>query len=726
MAVTVQKLRRVEIWSTWVAAGGVRQAVVADVIACTVRARVDNTDILTLTIPLTSLSSQYLVSRVVIRVDESDGVFDEWQVIEGPTDDAENGERTVQAAPLAATDLMDCDLVRRIDADGTVVMDFESVGLTPAQQITNWVLPALVRGGLPWITAGVITPTGLINLAFQWDSPLAVLQRIADQTQMELDIRRVGTASYVIDILPAINSGAAIPDVRFGKNLQIATQKEPLSSDQMTRVFPRGASEDEGYATMARAVWKVTNIAGLVVTLVDPSGGVGPIQFDGQLAGLNGTAQAYLRKTDGTLTIVNASSFAAQTVTVASVAGVAIGDLIQFRADAAGTDLVSLDSPPDWLTYGLKAGTVDVSDAPSTNNLLKNAAMRAWPGSTSAPPTNWSSLGGGTVARNAAAPFTTVGGFSIHRVGVADGDGLISDAVAIFPTQQNPYVSGYAGVWVVSGQVRVELVFTTPTGTVVQPMLPDVASNSVLGQFDDLGVDGIDAFSIGATAVQLRVVQHGATVADFYLDYAQATQSAAQLPFTEGSGGTRLWQAANEKLRTNGAPLVSYTIPIVDLAAMDPITWSADKIVVGGTVRVTDPRLSIAVLARLIELERDYKVPGNTKITLSNKPDEITGLEACPSSSCTGGRCRAAHSASATNSLRELRRHGATDNQFERRRVDDKTEDRLRDGCSTVGGNCTRGRGDQPAERERVGDGHSLPCRHHGLHLGIRLQREGL
>jgi hypothetical protein len=183
------------------------------------------------------------------------------------------------------------------------------------------------------------------------------------------------------------------------------------------------------------------------------------------------------------------------------------------------------------------------------------------------------------------------------------------------------------GVWPGAGRARVH----DAGGPIVQPVLPDVASNSLLGQFDNLGVAGIDANAIGATAVQVRVVQHGTTAADFYLDYAQATQSPTQLPFAESSGGTRLWQAANEQLRTKGAPLASYTIPIVDLAALDPATWGADcKVVVGGRVRVTDPRLSIALTTRLTELTRNYMVPGDTKITLSNKPDDITGARPEP------------------------------------------------------------------------------------------------
>lgn len=619
MAITAHKLRRCEIWSTWAAAGGVRQGVVDDPTSLTATSNILGSDQLNLTLPLVSPAALFVVPNAIIRVEESDSVFDEWIIMDGPNDDDGTGLRSVQGLPIRAA-MAKCDLVRRINGDGTSSFDFDSVGLTPSQHISGLVLPTLARGGMGWIVLGTITPTKLLDLTFSWDTPITVLERIADQTGMELDIQRI-VGGYQINIIAAVGASSPVADLRFDRNLQPGTKRNRSSLESATRIFPRGASEDENHATMARATWQVTNIAGLVVTLADPAGGAGPIQFDGQLAGLNGTTQAYLRKPGGGLTVVNASSFAGQTVTVASVASLAVNDLVQFRSTVAGDDLLWLDSPPDRLLYGLSFAPVDMPDVPSTNNLLKNAVMRSWPGSPSAPPPNWTSVGGGTVARNAAAPFTQVGGFSLHRVGVADGDGVISDAAPISAL----YASGYAGLWVVSGQVRVELVFTTGGGPVVQPLPPDFATNSVLGQWEDLGAAGIGASALGATAVALRVVQHGATASDFYLDYGQVTESPSQLPLAEGSGGTRLWQAANERLRTGGAPLVSYDLKIVDLANLDPATWGADcKIQVGGTVRVADSRLSIAITTRLVEMTRDYKVPGDTTIRLSNKFDDIT------------------------------------------------------------------------------------------------------
>lgn len=625
MAITAHRFRRVEIWDKWQAAGGARQIVVPDVVGLTAVANVQGTDKLTMTLPSNSPAAASIIAGAIIRVDQDDTpTFDEWKIVEGPDDDDVTGMRSCVAALFRAADLASCDIIRRIDSDGTHVPDFESVGLTPALHISTWILPACVRAGLSFVVAGTITPTGNYDMTYAWDSPLSALLRLAEITLMELDVRRVGTTQYAIDLIPSVGSSAPVADVRLGRNL-VNLRRTRVADEQVTRVFPRGMQTDSVYATMADATWIVSAVAGTVVTLADPAGGAGPIQFTNQFVGM------YLRNAAGTLYPITASNPATQQLTVTGVS-VAVNDPVQIRLDSAGSDLLYLDSPADQTSYGIRAVPFDVPDVPATNNLVKNAVMRTWPGSASAPPTSWTALGAPTIAKQTAGPFTALGGNSIHVTATADGTGVISDPMPLLGlTALNPYVSGFARVWGVSGQYRVELVFTVPSGTTTLPVLPDVATNTVNGQFEDIGLSGINAFALGATAVQIRVAQHGTVAAEFYVDAAQVTQSAAQLPFVEGSGGVRLWQAGNDRLRQNGAPLITYEVPIVDLAAVNPGLWAGDtQLAVGGQVRVTDARLGVAITTRLMELQRDYKVPGNTKITLSNRPDDLTGTLARP------------------------------------------------------------------------------------------------
>jgi len=546
-----------------------------------------------------------------------DACFDEYRIVDRAVDDQQS-IISITAQPFRLTDLQGAGLISRTDSDGVVVLDFEVLGLTPTEIVNNWVIPALTAAGFSWITAGTITPTARMDMTFAWDTPLGVLLRIASATQSELDLRKTSTG-YAIDIVTKVNASAQQADLRVDKNLVNVTRDES-SIEQATRIYPKGASQDEYAATMARATWTVSGLSGATFVLSDAAGGKGPIQFAAQIQG------KYVRKVDGTLTTILLSDPTTQQVTVASATGIANGDVIQIRADSAGSDLTYLEDPAAVASYGIKAAVADVSDVPATNNLVKNPAMRAWPGGAGSTPTNWTAINGPTIAKQTAAPFTAIGGQSIKVTSTGDGQGVISDAVPIFPTALAPYLSGYAKLWVASGNARVELVITTPSGTKVFPALPDVATAKVLGQWDDIGESGYDANGVAATAAQIRIVQHGTTNSVFYVDAAQITQSAAQLPWFEGSGGTRLWQEANEALRTGSNPLVSYTVPLVDLEQYDAVTWSESALILGANARVVDPRLGIDIITRIVAIERDYLNPQATSVTLSNKYDDLTDV----------------------------------------------------------------------------------------------------
>ncbi|MBA2708645.1 MAG: hypothetical protein H0U59_12645, partial [Gemmatimonadaceae bacterium] len=621
MPLSVERVRRVEIWSAWQCAGGSRISIITDVVALSSLESVAGADRLVVSVPSNSLAIADLIEDRVIRVDESDTLFDEWKVVR-IGDDTGTGVRTIEAAPLATTDLAGAGLLEQTLGDGSRIHDFEGVGLTVSQQITQFILPVLAAAGLTWVTLGTVAPLFPINVAYSWDSPLAALQRLAAASQSELLIRRVGTTGYAIDVIDAIGEGMNTADIRSQKNLP-GLRIERTTQGQVTKLYPKGATNGEESSTMARATWKVTVVAGSVITIADSAGGDGPVVFDNQLDGL------YLRKANGVLSLISASSATFQTVTVADASSIAVNDLIQFRASATGADLTWLSVPG----VPVKSGSLDLTDIPGTNNLIKNPTARIWPGSVAVPPTNWAFAGTPAVLKQTAAPYVKTGSTSIQVTAFSSGDGVVTDAVPVFPTAERPFVALFASVWVVSGQVRVEAILTLPTGTAVRPVLPAIASSSIAGQWENLGITGNDLnlLTAGATAIAVRIVQNGTTPATFYVDSAQVTQSASQEPFVEGSGGTKLWQMANERLRTSGGPLVSYDASIVDLARLDPGNFGDNaRVTLGAKARVREPRLTIAVTTRILEIERDYLIPGNTRLTLSNRPDDLAGTFARP------------------------------------------------------------------------------------------------
>lgn len=140
-----------------------------------------------------------------------------------------------------------------------------------------------------------------------------------------------------------------------------------------------------------------------------------------------------------------------------------------------------------------------------------------------------------------------------------------------------------------------------------------------------INVYGIEPFLLTTEGAYLRIVQEGDEPAEFYVDYAQITESPSQQPFVDGSGGTKLWQAANAKLAKSGAPIINYEVSFADLARIDPATFAGDsKVVLGGGIRITEPRLSVGIVTRGVHIERNYLVPGDSKVTLSNERQGLT------------------------------------------------------------------------------------------------------
>ena len=91
---TVERLRRVEMWTNWVAAGGTRTGFIPDLFVVLALTNIEGTPRLTITVPLASPSASRLVKRHVVRIDQDDTpTFDEWKIVD-VADDREGGTRT--------------------------------------------------------------------------------------------------------------------------------------------------------------------------------------------------------------------------------------------------------------------------------------------------------------------------------------------------------------------------------------------------------------------------------------------------------------------------------------------------------------------------------------------------------------------------------------------------------------------------------------------------------
>lgn len=612
-----------EIWDRVQCAAGVRLAIVPDILTAKDRRVLQDVDALEFTIPASSPAAVFLVERRIVRTVDVAGAVTEW-VITGLVDShTEDGAtRTVQASGIGAL-FSQAAVVTRTDANGAVTGDFEALALTATQHLEQFILPSLAAAGYPWFQLGTVSPVKTIDLVYEWSSPMDLLRRMAELTSCEWRLVRDGSTRYLIDLIPQIASAAPRVTFATGTNLRGITRTR-TTTEQATRVYPRGADLGGGIrATMARNRWRVTAVVGNVLTLADPAGADGPVMLNDQWVGIA------LRRLGGTPTAITACSAADQTVTVADVTGFTVSQYVEFCIN--GTDLLYVPAPSAEATYGVVAAVVERPDIPETDNLLVNPAMRIYGGATS-PPDGWGAVGSPTIDRVTDRAYWRTGGYAARMRTAADGQGLRTGIATILPTSASPYFSGYVSVWLVSGQIRVEMVYTAGATTRAVPDGTDGRTWTnqrgtwIYGGADGLGVAGINLGAVNATTAYMRVVQDGPGTAEFYVEAAQLTQTAVQAPFIDGSGGTQLMQEANRQIRDRQDPGLRYDIQILDLAQADRDRWNAYELILGGPVRVVEDALPVNGTTRLLEVARDLLAPALTEVVLSSRPEDLVDM----------------------------------------------------------------------------------------------------
>jgi len=524
---------------------------------------------------------------------------------------------------------------------------FDGVGLTLAQHLDNYILPAATAIGLDFLATGVTIPTGKRDVPYDADDAWKALKKIGEAFECELEFRYDYEAEAVyLDFLPTdgrirvdttferetddtltLVGGLPVAASTFGDQLvdpvgvrlevgdNAAITRKLSEVEQRTRVYGAFA---EG-STIAEAVWLVADITGSVIELADLGGGPGPVLVDDQLNGL------YLEADDRiTRTEVTDSDAGDQTITVADASAFAIGDRVRFRADSGGAPVLYLDDPAEVTTHGVLAGTLRRDDIPSTVNLVDNADQSVWTGASSDPADGWTGLGSPTLTRTTTAAHIETGIYSCRVQTTTDGAGYVSP---LTPVKPSPYVSGFVSFKLNSGAVRVEMVATDGVDTWI---FPDGSSQKAVtnttGVFVRAGVAGIDLATLGITSVRMRLVQDGPTAADFYVDAAQVTESAGQLPLVIGAGPTQGWQAVNAELAIAAPTRARYEGTMLDFYRLNP-TLYPDKALARGALHVVrDPSLGLVEGVRLLEVRERPESPGQTAIVLSSLPGDLRSL----------------------------------------------------------------------------------------------------
>ncbi|MGE4191687.1 MAG: hypothetical protein AB7G12_17515, partial [Thermoanaerobaculia bacterium] len=507
--------------------------------------------------------------------------------------------------------------------NGDAYTDFDLYGLSVTDHL------AVILSAAPaYFFAGTVDSTAKVDLAYRAYSPLQALRQLAAAIPggAEIELIPNGSLSYLIGIRTRVGASAPKVFFRYNRNLN-ATRRGLDVTGQPSRVLPVGMDVEGRRFDMGDAAWEIDSIAGSLVTLKGT-----PIAFDDQLNGL------YAQKsTGGTLRLINDSQVLPPRLDLANVTGLAPGDRLNVRRNAAGAELLQLDRPG---ASRIRTAVLERPDIPPVDNLVMNSFLSSW---SAGMPVNWAKVGTPTVSQVTDPLYHRWGLASAQVVCLAEEEGLETDWIPVNPTDGFPFFGAQISLWVAEGVIRFEIV-AEDAGAVNTYVIPDDAVTggraytSVIGQWiDRLAIqDQATNFKeLGIVRAKLRILADRldgtSGQASFYLDAAQLARThLPDLPFFEGLASNALWDAANAELKRWLSPPTKLTVDLVDLYRIDPQAFPHDGLVLGGAVRVDDTTMGIAYDTRILKLVEELAQEGATQVELSEKPDEFTNLVAEP------------------------------------------------------------------------------------------------
>ena len=562
-------------------------------------------------VPILSTAWAGLVERQVLKNIMNDGTVDsEWRIIGLKSARAPGQVQGIIECESIKYDLSDT-LIGRTESNGDRNNYFELYGLTPTQH-----LGVILADAPSHFSAGAVGSSAVVDMVYDWDNPLSASAELAELSELELAVTLTSTG-YTVDMPTAIGSTASKVYLRYSRNILGITRTSD-AHPQGTRVYPRGGGDVGDRLKIAEAAWLVTAKSTVTATLSTADGRA--IAFADQLNNL------WVEEPGGTRKQVTDST-TGQVITMAAGHNITTGERVKFRTNSSGDQLTFLEDPVQVATYGTVQRVLDRPDIPLVDNFVENPFFTGT--YTAGIPTNWSKVGSLTFAESTSALFRRYGDKSLHITTSSSLTGVISDSVSITPSSASPFFSCQTAIWVVSGTVQLQLIDQTSTqGNVFPPVDSEPAKTTVVGEWvESLAIAGIDMSERSSTGLKLRVLALSTGGAEWYMDAAQITQTAGGgVVFNNGRASNQLWIAGNTFLTDNAAPRVSFTIQASDLERLHPADFSNSKLVVGGTVQVVDADLGLDFQTRIINLQRDLLHPGASKITLSNRPEDLSGL----------------------------------------------------------------------------------------------------
>lgn len=502
------------------------------------------------------------------------------------------------------------------------------------------ILTRLLAACPSYVALGTVTSTGLIglnyaNASMPYDCAKLVAESVFQQlgSKCELQLRRNGATNWLLDLV-VVGASATVPDVRSGRGL-FDFQRRTSRLTQVTRAI---VLDSAGRPGMGDNRWEISTVsAGAYIEVIDTAGGLGPAQeadlFNGNY--VVGVDDATHQITD---TIVTSSTITR--LTMASTAGLVVGDLVAIVRNAAKDALFELNHLGYQATYGVLTRKFGAGLLDGLTNAVRNPDLSDWSG---AMPTGWQKIGSGTITKetsivligNSAKIVDAAGATKIRRTANSNcWLGPLPPAAPTLPVHFSVWYYPAGTGW--TGGVTVQF-FLNGTLMASHTNVPTVFDTwhridaAVLWNASNMAVDIlVSAFQTPAggalyvgpfqalTGTSIPITGGGGTIDA----YSNAVDS-----FRRGSNPSKLLQYASQLMVLYGAPPAAYRVTAGELTRHDPARWPHDIWTLGGIMNVKETeRLALAIAPRVVSLDRNLLNPLETVVELNNRVPDFVEL----------------------------------------------------------------------------------------------------
>lgn len=258
------------------------------------------------------------------------------------------------------------------------------------EQTPTTIITALVAE-VGW-TVGTVTPTAKVTLEYNFESILALLQKLAELTGYELDYTTTpgGTPTRQVH-LRRMGNQSSTSTITLAKNLLELKRDAEIAKGNIVYGIG-GAGKDRRVMTLANATHRITAINSNTLTLDSTK----------ILGAANGYTSMSIKKPDGSSTaITSAEKSTLDKVTVASAAGLSVGDKVRFIFTASGAPVEFVLDVDRIAAESARSITYRNEKLTDVENLIGPATVSALSGTyTAGSCEGWDSVGVPTRTEN--------------------------------------------------------------------------------------------------------------------------------------------------------------------------------------------------------------------------------------------------------------------------------------------------------------------------------------